>query len=209
MKRFILAALPLILAACYSGGPDYVDDIDVVYTTYDDKFDFAGKNTYAMPDKIVVDAEKDDNGNWIPEYMTQAIADPILDYIELNMAAKGWTRLPNMVDGSPDENADVVLTPAALKSNAYFYSYWYDWWYGAYWGGYWGWYYPPYFTDSTYTTGSIILVMADPNIGSPINESQASWIAVANGLFTGNYNFNRVKAGIDQAFAQSPYLKTN
>ena len=207
MKRLLLIVLMAVLVAgCYPAGPEYVEDLDVVYTTFDKAYDFQAANTYAMPDKIVVNAEKDNNGDWQPEYMPDALAAPILAQIEANMTANGWTRLPNDILGNPDEEADVVLTPAAMKSTTYFYSYWYDWWYGGYWGGYWGWYYPPYATVSSYTTGSLILVIADPHVESPINQSQASWVGVANGLFTGNYDLNRAKKGIDQAFDQSPYL---
>lgn len=210
MKRTLIVALTaLLLWGCYPAGPEYVEDLDVVYTTFDKDYDFVAGSTYAMPDQIVVDVEKDDNGNWVPEYMPQTFADQILGYIEDNMEAKGWTRIPNDIFGNPTGSPDIVLAPAAIKSTTYFYSYWYDWWYGGYWGGWYGWYYPPYVTVSSYTTGSMIMVIADPNIETPINQSQASWIAVANGLFTGAYDFNRVKRGIDQAFTQSPYLKTN
>lgn len=208
--RFLLIALPaLLLWSCYPEGPEYTEDLDVVYTTYDKAYDFEAGSTYAMPDRIVVDAQKDDNGNWQPEYMPDKFATPILNQIHLNMTAMGWTRLPNNIDGEPNPAADIVLTPAAMKNTNYFYSYWYDWWYGGYWGGWYGWYYPPYYTVSSYTTGSMIMIIADPNVESPINQTQAAWLAVGNGLFTGVYDIERVKKSIDQSFAQSPYLKTN
>jgi hypothetical protein len=101
----------------------------------------------------------------------------------------------------------VVLTPAGLSTTTYFYSYWYDWWYGGYWGWY-GWYYPPYYTVSSYTTGTLLMVVADPDQASesPINRSPALWIAAANGLLTYSYDLSRVSQGIDQAFTQSSYL---
>lgn len=209
MKRLLLIAFAaFLLGSCYPEGPEYTEDLDVVYTTYDKTYDFKAGATYSMPDRIVIDAEKDNNGNWQPEYMPDGLAAPILDQIELNMTALGWTKLPNGLDGEANPLADILLTPAAMKSTNYFYSYWYDWWYGGWWGG-WGWYYPPYYTISSYTTGSMIMVIADPNIESPINQSQTAWLAVGNGLFTGAYDLGRVKNSIDQAFAQSPYLKTN
>jgi hypothetical protein len=210
MKRFLLMMMlaATLLGGCYPEGPEYTEDLDVVYTTYDVDYDFQAGSTYAMPDKIVVDAERDGGGNWVPEYMPQGIAEDILEEIEANMTANGWTRLPNIgsyPDGLPDENADVFLTPAAMKSTTYFYSYWYDWWYGG-----WGWYYPPYVTVSSYTTGSMIMTIADPNIDQlPINQSEAVWVSVGNGIFTGSYDLNRVKKSIAQSFEQSPYLKTN
>lgn len=202
--RSLLIALPMLLWSCYPEGPEYTEDLDVVYTTYNKSYDFQAGATYSMPSKIVVDAEKSVGGVWVPEYMPDAFAGPILAQIDANMTALGWTKLPE-VAGELNPLADIALMPAAMKSTNYFYSYWYDWWYG----GWYGWYYPPYVTVSSYTTGSLVLIIADPNVDSPINQTQASWVAVSNGLFTGVYDLNRVKKAIDQSFAQSPYLKTN
>jgi len=202
--RFLLIALPALLWSCYPEGPEYTEDLDVVYTTYDPSFDFQAGSTYAMPTKIVIDAEKNIGGDWVPEYMPDGLAAPILAQIESNMTALGWTRLPDIA-GEANPAADIALTPAAIKSTTYFYTYWYDWWYG----GWYGWYYPPYYTVSSYTTGSMVMVISGSAVGSPINQTQSAWLAVGNGLFTGAYDINRVKKAIDQAFAQSPYLKTN
>jgi hypothetical protein len=200
---FLAALVGLGLAGCYPAGPDYTEDLDVVYSNYDPQFDFASRNTYAMPDQIVTDVQITNSGDTIYEYMKPAYADQILTRIASNMSALGWTRVD--IEGST--KPDVLLTPAAVSSTTYFYSYWYDWWYGGYYG--WGWYYPPYYTVSSYTTGSLIMVIADPNIDSPINSSPAAWVGVLNGLLSGSGNVNRALTGIDQAFEQSPYLKTN
>jgi hypothetical protein len=204
MKRLLLiAAMPVVLLSCYPAGPEYVEDVDVTYTTYDQKFDFQSKGKYAMPDQIVVDVEIED-GDTTYIYMKKVFSDPILAAIADNMEANGWQKV------SLAENPDVVVTPAGISSTTYFYSYWYDWWYGGWYGG-WGWYYPPYYTVSSYTTGTLIITMADPNVDqdSPINQSQTAWVAAANGLFTGNYDLTRVTMAIDEAFDQSPYLKLN
>ena len=199
LKFFSIAALfGLLSSGCYPDGPDYTEDLDVVYTTFDDDYDFQSQSTYSRPDKIVVDVKMTNNGDTIYEYMKDIYAQPILQKIDENMANYGWT-LVNVND-----NPDVLLEPAGISSTTYFYSYWYDWWYGG-----WGWYYPPYYTISSYTTGSMIIVIADPNIDSPINNSPAAWIAAANGLLTDSGNVGRALDGIDQAFRQSPYLKTN
>jgi Domain of unknown function (DUF4136) len=200
---FVFAALTgLGLAGCYPAGPDFTEDLDVVYTNFDDEFDFQGRSTYAMPDKIVIDVDISNSGDTTYEYMKDIYAGPILDRIESNMSNLGWTRVD--VSASPD----VLLTPAGISSTTYFYSYWYDWWYGGYYGG-WGWYYPPYYTVSSYTTGSLIMTIADPMNDSPINKSPTAWIGAINGILTSSGNIDRVFTGIDNAFAQSPYLKTN
>jgi hypothetical protein len=196
--------LPVVLLSCYPAGPDYVEDLDVTYTTYDQDFDFQSKGTYAMPDQIVIDVEIED-GDTTYVYMKDIFADPILAAIDDNMQANGWTKV-NIIGGDPD----VLVTPAAISSTTYFYSYWYDWWYGGWYGG-WGWYYPPYYTVSSYTTGTMIITMADPNVedDSPINQSETAWVGAANGLFTGDYNISRVTRAIDEMFDQSSYLKLN
>jgi hypothetical protein len=201
MKKLIIAAAPiLLLAGCYPQGPEYVEDTDIVYTTYEETYDFDATTTYAMPDQIVVDVKVDD-GDTTYEYMADKFATPILEKIKQNMEARGWS----LVDIEDDPNLTVM--PAGLSSTTYYYSYWYDWWYG----GWYGWYYPPYYTVSSYTTGTLIIVIADPSqaADSPINRSQALWVGAINGLAGYNYDITRLTAGVDQAFAQSPYLTTN
>ena len=203
-RVLLIVGVAFLIASCYPGGAEYVSDIDVVYTTYEQDYNFKGQSTYAMPDKIVVDVKiKDGDTTYI--YMKQGSADQILSEIEVKMQAYGWTKVDPIVT-----NPDIALTPSAIKSTTYFYSYWYDWWYGGWYPG-WGWYYPPYYTISSYTTGSLIITMADPSVAedNPIDLSPTVWIAVGNGLYTGNYNASRVTKAIDQAFSQSPYLKIN
>src|SRR5262245_1536843 len=96
MKRLLIAAVPvLLLSGCYPAGPNYVEDADIVYTTYREDYDFAGapvNHTFAMPDKIVVDVKIED-GDTTYEYMKDTFADPILNAIQTNMENYGWTRV--------------------------------------------------------------------------------------------------------------------
>ena len=202
-KLTTLLPLMVLLGACYPNGPEYVEDADVVATSYDVKYDFKSQSTFAMPDQIVVDVEIE-QGDTTYEYMAPKFATVILDAIQKDMESLGWERV------DIDEDPDVLLTPAAMSSTTYFYTYWYDWWYGGWYGG-WGWYYPPYYTVGSYTAGTMLLVLADPSQASesPINRSQAIWVAAANGLLTGYYDISRVTDAVHQAFKQSPYLKTN
>ncbi|GAA0878650.1 hypothetical protein GCM10009119_16180 [Algoriphagus jejuensis] len=200
-KLLLVLAGGLGLWGCYPDGPDYYEDTDITLTQFDAEFDFASRQTYAIPDKIVVDVEiKDGDTTFV--YMRDIYATPILQSIESNMSNYGWTKVA--ISATPD----VLITPAAMKNTTFFYSYWYDWWYGGWYGG-WGWYYPPYYTISSITTGSMIITMADPNIDNPIDRAGAAWLMVGNGLASGANNVTRMTDAIDQAFEQSPYLKTN
>jgi hypothetical protein len=200
-KAILPALVGVFLLGCYPAGPEFVEDLDVVYSSFDDEYDFQSKGTYAMPDKIVTDV-KIDNGDTTYVYMKAVYATPILAAIDQNMSKLGWSKT-DIVNGP-----DILVTPGAMSTTTVFYSYWYDWWYGGY-GGWYGWYYPPYYTVSSYTTGSLIITMSDPNIESAIDRTPTIWIGAMNGLLTGGSDVNRAVAGINQAFNQSPYLKTN
>jgi hypothetical protein len=201
MRFGIVMIASLFLWGCYPDGAYYYEDTDITFTQYDVDFDFNTRSTFALPDKIVIDVEIED-GDTTYVFMKDAFALPILSNIRSNMENYGW----NEVDIS--NNPDVVLSPAAMKNTTVYYSYWYDWWYGGFYPG-WGWYYPPYYSISSYTTGTMIIAIADPNVSNPVDRSEVSWLMVGNGLASGSGNVNRVTDAIDQAFKQSPYLKIN
>ena len=204
MKRKILIIVFIIsaflLPGCYPGGPDYIEEMDVVLTKHNDTYDFSGKGTYAMPNKIVKitgNAVEGDEPVFVPDITGQKI----LARIDENMRMYGWTK----VDVSA--NPDLLLAPASWETTTvfYYYDYWY-WWYGGYYP-YWG-YYPP-MNYSSYTTGTLLMTLIDPDIlesnGNPVRQ----WTGAINGILTGSYNASRVNAAIDKAFIISPYLKTN
>ncbi|MBN2175112.1 MAG: DUF4136 domain-containing protein [Bacteroidales bacterium] len=198
MKKnvFYLLGIIFIMVSCYPDGPEYYEDLDVVYTNYSEDFDFNSNNTFAMPDKIVKI-----EGNLIegedPEFVQEPINSQLIGQIESNMTTKGWTKVEDPA------NADLVLFPAVVTNTTvvYYYDYW-CWYYPYYCG--WGYYYPV--SVSSYTTGTLIMsLVAD---GENYVQPSAIWYAAANGIMTGEYNTSRVTRAIDQAFEQSPYLDT-
>lgn len=197
-----MVLMPLtILWGCSIQGPDYTEELDLVYTNYDNQFNFVSQGTYSLPDKIVKIT-----GDPLapPEYIKDLYGIPILAQIESNMTALGWTKVD--VNASPD----VQLLPAAWSTTTIIY--------GGYWGSYWCWYYPyycgggwyyPYYPVSSYSTGTLLMTMTSPNDESTDGSVRVVWTGAMNGLLQGTYDINRIKGGIDQAFTQSPYLKTN
>src|SRR4030095_9849617 len=89
-----LAFLVITLAGCYPDGPDYVDEYDIVYTNHDETFAFSGKGTYAMPDSVVKITGNVVNGDPVT-FISPTYASIILDRIEKNMTARGYTRVSN------------------------------------------------------------------------------------------------------------------
>ena len=89
-KQFIgIIFLTLLLTGCYPDGPDYARDLDVVYTQFDETYDFSAKSTFALPDEIVIGVNFVD-GDTVPEYMKDIYATPILAAIQANMESNGW-----------------------------------------------------------------------------------------------------------------------
>ena len=199
MKKKIVLCLSIIviLGSCYPKGPEYYEELDIVYTNYENHYDFANKGTYAIPDKIVKIT-----GNLIegedPVFVEEPYNGQFLQRIEDNMADLGWTKVD-----SP-EDADLVLFPAVWTNTTiyYFYNYW-CWYYPWYCGWGWGYYYPSVYS---YTSGTLVmtLVADGDNYIDPTNV----WTAAANGVLSGVVDITRVNRAIDQAFEQSPYLNT-
>jgi hypothetical protein len=196
MKKnvFYLIGIILLMVSCYPDETMYYDDTDLVYTNYTETFDFAGKGTYAMPDKIVKVTGNLAEGQE-PEYVSPTYATVILGNIESNMTTLGWTRVEDPAD------ADLTLFPAVWTNTTVVY--WYDYWCWYYYYCGWGWYYPSY---STYTSGTLVMGLAAS--GGDYVEPSIVWAAAINGLMSGSYDVTRVTNALNQAFKQSPYLNT-
>jgi hypothetical protein len=199
----LLGVVMLSFAGCYERGADYVEDLDIVITKHDTKFDFKKLHTYAIPDKVVKITGNLLEGEDV-EFVKDVYAKVILDNLKKNLDAYGWA----MVD--KNANPDVIILPSSMQSTTIIY--YYDWWY---WGWYypydpWGWYYPyyPYYGGS-YTTGSLFIQMTHPDGLTAAGNIPVIWSGVLNGLLEGSTDniASRIAAGIDQAFTQSPFLK--
>jgi hypothetical protein len=203
LKFLSLAAMVVLLTQCYPDGPEYIDQLDLVYTNYDPEYNFAEKLTFAIPDKVLKIDENLINGEDI-NYVNNTYASVMLAKISQNMTDRGWTQV------AIGDHPDVLLAPAAYELTTYYSNdwwYYYDWWYGGYYPGG-GWYYP-YPVVEGYSTGSLFVAMVDPNEISPNDKARVAWVFVINGLLEGTTaEFNaRMTKGINQAFEQSQYLK--
>jgi hypothetical protein len=197
MKRifYYSVALLFIMSGCYPDGAEYYEDTDVVYTNYDDSYNFTSKGTYSMPNKIVKITKELAEGE-DPEFVKEPYNTQILNKIESNMSTMGYTKVAD------PENADLVLFPAVWTNTTitYYYDYW-CWYYPYYCG--WGWGYP---SVSSYTTGTLLMTLVAD--GEEFVQPTNVWTSAINGLMSGYYDVNRVNKAIDQAFKQSPYLNT-
>lgn len=192
----------LILAAgCYPGGPEFVEELDVVYTNYDPGFNFSTDYTFSLPPGVLDISDGEPGGN--PEYIDEVFGDAILDDIRANLTALGWTEV------GEQEDPDLIILASALSTTSiYYYDPGWWWWYYPGWGPGWGWGYPGYFPGyvSGYTTGTVLIQMTEPG-GIEGNEVPVVWTCALNGLLQGSDQniVSRIEANLDQAFTQAPF----
>jgi hypothetical protein len=209
---FIIPIGLTMLQGCYPDDSLSAEETDVVLSTFNDSVDFTTLSSYFMNDTVYVlgdDEKKEPVKN----------SDLILSTIATNMAASGYTRITDEAQGKPD----VVVLVGAFTSTTVSIGWWYPYYPGWGWGGYpgWGWgggggyyppgYYPPYPTYSSYTTGSVVFDMTNPDDYDVINGdtlARVYWNAGIQGVLNGGNADNRIKKGINQAFTQSPEIKT-
>ena len=203
LSYLMILVLPVILISCYPGGAEYVDELDVVGTKYDEQFDFSKAKTYALPDTIYEIKDSDDPSENVP--VRKDLNKVIVNTIVQNMTDLGYTRLTDTLNGFPD-----VFVMPFVTSTTYVGYNWYPYW-G--WGWGWGWYYPPGWGSTySYETGTLFIDMLDSkSYDEEDNTYQAVWHAGCNGLVQGSdqYKNERVERMINQSFEQSPYLKAN
>jgi hypothetical protein len=188
----------LFLWGCYPHGAEYAEEMDVVLAYHNPDYVFNAKHTYSMPDKIVKITGNLTQGE-TPEFIPAGTAKLILDKIDANMAAYGWSKVDTTA------HPDMLLLPAAWEVTTTYV--WYDYWY--YWYG--GWYYPYYppVYYSSFTTGTLVMNLVDRTIQGANGNSINQWTGAVNGIMTYTYDAERMNTGIDKAFTISPYLKIN
>lgn len=195
-KNFLAIAILIsfagILSSCYYDYGVDSEDSNIVGTLYDNTYPF---NTVT---KFILDPTVNKLGD---PNLTTAYDATIITAVTNNLVNNlGW------VAAAPgDSLADgVVRVSTAITSSTYtVYSG------GGYYGG--GYYYGyPYYGGGytyTYTTGSVIVAIADPT-NAAASQQSGQWLGILNGV-TGQANpSGLITQGINQAFSnsQSPYL---
>ncbi|UCC73848.1 MAG: DUF4136 domain-containing protein [Gemmatimonadota bacterium] len=215
----LVLALALALAAgCYPGTVTDVQQLDLVGTLWDANADWGTFQTYVMPDTVIHLVGEDQD--MLP--VRRDLDQDILDLVRANIEDYGYVLEPDPETNPPDV---VFLVSVTASENWYgwigypWWDYW-GWWpgWGYYppgWGPGWGWGYPccGNIVVGGYTTGTLFVDMVDAN-NADIEEEIVPilWTAAMNGLVvdaTTAAALSRLTTGINQAFAQSPYLEVN
>ncbi len=214
--RSILAiAFVTMLYACYPGGAEYVSDQDLVATEYNvDYYDGENMNkfndwkTYYMPDTVSFQSNDDE------AELSPAEQKAITDAFALQFSSRNYTRITDTVGvGAPDFAVNIQVLAVNNSGATWIPPLWPPYPPGWGWGPGWGWYPPGYWVPYSYTTGTIIAFLSDPN--NPVmnggeEEVPLAWRSVFNGLVSGtsSNNSSRIDRSIKQAFIQSPYIES-
>jgi len=187
---FIALSSAVLLNSCYPGEELTPEVTDIIATFFDKNADFSTKMTYAMPDSVFELADS----SLTPVDLDNLYDDQILDRIEQNLQQMGFTEESDPADA--DVHVLALVTTTTWVSGGCYYDYW------SYWYPYYGWCYPVVYT---YQTGTIVILMTDPDKN---DDNKTIWIAGINGILedTSTGIAVRINTNIDQAFDQSPYL---
>lgn len=206
MRKLAWAAA-LLLAACYPGGAETVGDLDSVTTQHDATASFTTIRTYALPDTIQEVASS--GGQPLP--MDHSYDTRILARVEANLNAIGLRRVDPAAETA---DVDVLVTFTATRYTEFtsypFYDVWPDWDGFSGYDASWGIHYPYASASATILdAGSLRIEMLDQRTADPSTKQlTAIWTASVDGVLAGDKEsiVQRIEKGIDQAFAQSPYL---
>lgn len=210
MRKFLRATGLAIgvgagLAACYPDRASQPNDYASITTVYDTLYSFGSAVTFYVPDSVI-HVGGDDDINHVYDSL-------IVARTAANMVAAGYTRI---VDPLLADQADLTLNPAVTLRDNYDYT-------ADDWCLVWGWAYPwictgwipDYPSDVvgyTYSTGTILIHMADFTGGVPpdVSRPPVVWTAGINGAISGSSSAalaQSIADGIDQAFDQSFYIR--
>jgi hypothetical protein len=192
----------LVVAGCYPGGPESLDDLGLVITQKNPDANFGGMLTYAMEDTVVQLSAPNVTS---PEPLDRQYDQTILEEIQTQLADAGFRRVDY-----ENERPDAWVRVGAVQSDVWIYSY--NW---GYWGGYWSPSYGggyPSMNAASFTQGTITWEFLDlRGIPDPIPEDPEpvlNWLAGINGaLQSSSTTESGIRTGIRQAFTQSPYIE--
>lgn len=209
MKKILLfSAAVILLAACHKEPyPQDSDNEYLVYTSPGKDVNFSQYKTFDIADSLLIIGQGDK-----PVYSQTQSALALIQAYRTNMEKLGYIYTPS----NPDADLGIQVT-YIIKTEKYVQYYdnpywWLDYpgyWPAGYWGSWHGFYYPRPVVY-TYTTNALLADIV--NLTSEMSEDkplEVLWTSYIGGPAGSSYqnDVERMKAAIDQAFVQSPYLK--
>ncbi|HEY2379281.1 MAG TPA: DUF4136 domain-containing protein [Gemmatimonadaceae bacterium] len=207
LASLTVLALVAVATSCYPDQITSTTQLASITTLVDSQAPLRNARTFALPDTIIHSMSLNGTGTGT---ITHAGDAEIIATIRSGLLAFGWQEVTNVAVQRPDV---VVLTAVLEQTNTgVFYPDWWanwGWWPGwpVSYGADWVWTSPVDAVAFTYQTGTLLIAMLDVEHGNTSTKRvPLLWAAGVSGVLTPS-SFNGALAGIDQAFAQSPYLE--
>ena len=209
MKKLLFLTFLAALAFGCQKEP-YSQDTDgeyLVYTAPAKDFSFEDFKYFDIVDSVLVIGQTKN-----PYYSQSNNALTLIDAFRTNMRNRNFIALPE----NPMDQLAIQLTYVERTDRFVQYTndpYWWldypGYWPASYWGNWTGWYYP-YPVTYTYTTNALIADIVDLTSGQQDGKLQIVWSCYIGGpaSYSINYDVKRMVESINQAFAQSPYIKS-
>jgi len=197
----ILVIFVISLSSCYNDYGLNSTDFDVVLTVNDSSTNYLNYKTFIIPDSVV-----QLGGSTISNTYSALMLNTFINQLK----SRGYRQ----IFPTDSVRADLVALVTVTSSNNYVYNY--DYW------GYWGWYgwtsyypfgpgygYYPVYSGYSFTSGTMLMNLIDVAKTDTINKKVGSiWLGAINGVIDGNNQSDRIINGVNQAFTQSPYIRT-
>jgi len=209
MKKIILAGLVTgTLVCCHkTPGTDQLTGNFVVITNRDKAAMFNDYKNFAISDTVTLISN-------VPTDDSLLLGDPgqvLINTVKNNLKSNGYLEVSRF--SHPDLGIKLTVIKQVDKGIVYPPGWW--WGYPGYPGFcYWDWCYPgyyPYPVAYSYHVGDLIIEVFDLKNAAVNHDLRVIWIANTGGVLSSitQENIDKAIVGIDQAFAQSPYFKTN
>jgi hypothetical protein len=205
MKNYMFLLLGLLVVACQPE-PDNLKLLDefVVSTNYDPSANFSAYETFSLPvDTIGFYSNR--SNDTILTHANSSLVRPILERVNANLVARGYTRVGKTESPQLGMNVlivnDINLFQQVVYPGAYY----------PYYGGYYGYgsaffYNYPYVQTYASNTGALVVEMVDLVNRTPDNKVKVIWSAYMGDIISTIDRLRQCEEGIDQAFIQSPYI---
>ena len=211
---YMFVILMGIMVISCSKSPTYTletTDMDMVYSEYTEGTDFTTFKTFFISDSLILD---DDDMSDEDRVRFQNTYQTVRQETIKNMVERNYTQVPD--EASSDLAFSVMIV--TRTNHVYGYGGWWGWpWYPGWSGGWYGYpgggyYYPWAVYMGSFEDGAVITDMLDMSTADTTTQKiDIVWSSLIGGILSSSSTANtqRLTGYVDQAFIQSPYLKTN
>ena len=230
----LIGGVTMMLTSCLKSETVYYDELDVTLTQYEVEFNYSSYTSFAMPDSTILKTNYLEESEIEEFYAAGGTSENTLELLKSKFEERGYT-FSESFDNADFVAVPTMLM--IEQTEAFYYPPGWWWGYPGYgwggwggWGGYpgYGWGSPGYVQYYSYKVGTIVLEMVDgesfrtsvdwgeshgqgqqASSGEEIPDLIIRWMGTIDGYISSdaNYNADRAKRGMDEAFDQSPYLK--